>query len=40
MTPAEFAFMVAQIFLARTLTPLTALLFAVFWLAVAIYRGW
>ena len=40
MTPAEFAFMVAQIFLARTLHPFTAFLFAVFWLGVAIYRGW
>jgi len=37
MTPAEFYFMVAQIFLARSLTPLTALLFAVMWLCVAIY---
>lgn len=40
MTPAEFAFMVAQIFLARSLTPFTAFLFAVFWLIVAIGRGW
>jgi hypothetical protein len=40
MTPAEFYFMVAQIFLARSLTPFTALLFAVMWLCVAIYKGW
>jgi general stress protein CsbA len=40
MTPAEFYFMVAQIFLARTLNRFVALLFAVMWLCVAIYKGW
>ena len=40
MTPAEFAFVVSQIFLARALTPFTALLFSIFWLLLAIIRGW
>lgn len=40
MTPAEYAFIISQIFLARSLTPFSALLFAVFWLVLAIARGW
>jgi len=40
MTPAEYAFVVAQIFLARALSPFSAFVFAVFWLLVAILRGW
>ena len=40
MTPAEYAFILSQIFLARAMTPFTALLFAVFWFVVALARGW
>jgi hypothetical protein len=40
MTPAEYAFIVSQIFLARSLSPFASLVFAVFWLVVAIIRGW
>jgi hypothetical protein len=39
MTPAEFAFLLAQVFLARALSPFSAFVFAVFWLLVAIIRG-
>jgi hypothetical protein len=39
MTPAEYAFVIAQIFLARTLTPFAALLVAGFWLLVAMFKG-
>jgi hypothetical protein len=39
MSPAEYAFLVSQIFLARTLTPFAALLVAGFWLLFAIYKG-
>jgi hypothetical protein len=39
MTPAEYAFVISQIFLARTLTPFAALLVAGFWLLFAAYKG-
>lgn len=39
MSQSDYCFLLAQIFLARSLTPFSALLFAVFWLCVAIYRG-
>jgi hypothetical protein len=39
MTPAEYAFVISQIFLARALTPLAAFVFSVFWLLFAVYRG-
>lgn len=40
MSPAEYAFLIAQIFIARTLTPFASLLLAVFWLLFAAYRSW
>lgn len=40
MTPAEYAFIISQIFLARSLTPFAALCFSVFWLLLAILKGW
>lgn len=40
MTPAEYAFILSQIFLARALNPFASLMFAVFWLVLAILRGW
>lgn len=40
MSPAEYAFLLAQIFIARTLTPMAALLVGLFWLAFAVYQGW
>ena len=40
MSHAEYAFLIAQIFLARTLTPFASFLVAMFWLAFAVYRGW
>lgn len=40
MTPAEYAFVVAQIFLARALSPFASLVFAVFLLILAILKGW
>lgn len=40
MSPAEFAFLISQLFLARAVTPFAALLLAVFWLFFAVYRGW
>lgn len=39
MTPAEYFFIVSQIFLARAMTPFAAFVFAVFWLVVAILKG-
>ena len=39
MSPAEYAFVISQIFLARTLTPFAALLVAAFWLLVAVFKG-
>ena len=39
MTPAEFAFLLSQIFLARALTPFAAFVFTVFWLLVAMFKG-
>ena len=39
MTPAEFAFVISQIFLARALTPFAAFMFALFWLLVAMFKG-
>lgn len=39
MTPAEYAFVISQIFLARALTPFAAFVFAVFWLLVACFKG-
>lgn len=40
MSPAEYAFLIAQIFIARAVTPFTAMLLAVFWLLFAAYRSW
>jgi hypothetical protein len=40
MTPAEFYFIVAQIFLARAMNRFAALVLAVICLCVAIYKGW
>jgi hypothetical protein len=40
MSAAEYAFLVAQIFIARGLTPFTAFVFGMFWLLLAAYRGW
>jgi hypothetical protein len=40
MSPAEFAFLISQLFLARAVTPFAALLLAGFWLLFAVYRGW
>lgn len=39
MTPAEYFFLLSQIFLARALTPFSALVFAVFLLILAILKG-
>ena len=39
MTPAEYAFILSQIFLARALNPFASLVVAVFWLVMAILRG-
>lgn len=40
MTPAEYAFLLSQIFLARAMSPLASLAFAVFLLILAILKGW
>ena len=40
MSSAEMFFLIAQIYIARTLTPLASLCMAAFWLAFAAYRGW
>jgi len=40
MSQSDYCFLLAQIFLARSLSPFAALLFAVFWLVVAIFKGW
>lgn len=39
MTSAEMFFLIAQIYVARTLTPLASLCMAVFWLLFAAYKG-
>jgi hypothetical protein len=39
MTPAEYAFVIAQIFLARALNRFASFVFAVFWLLVAMFKG-
>jgi hypothetical protein len=39
MTPAEYAFLLSQVFLARTLNRFAGLCFAVFWLIFAIIKG-
>ncbi len=39
-TPAEYAFLLSQIFLARAMSPLASLVFAVFLLILAILKGW
>lgn len=40
MTPAEYLFLLSQIFLARAMNPFAALCFAVFLLLLAILKGW
>jgi hypothetical protein len=39
MTPAEYFFLLSQIFLARAMNPFAAFVFAVFLLLLAIYKG-
>jgi len=38
MSPADFCFVVAHVYLARSVTPLTALCMAVFWFLFALFR--
>lgn len=40
MTPAEYLFLLSQIFLARAMNPFACLVFAVFLLILAIIKGW
>ena len=40
MTPVDFCLVLANIFLARTLTPFSAFIGSVFWFCMAIYKGW
>jgi hypothetical protein len=40
MTPAEYAFIISQIFLSRAVSTFASFCLAVFWLLFAIIRGW